>query len=87
MAVCEEHSSVMKCLGSLEEGQRDVKMMLRDIDNKLSNMQVIQQNGRVSAAIEKTKGSLIYWVIGIGGAALIVGLINIAIKEGPKYFR
>ena len=83
---CVEHSDVMRCLGRLEGGQDDMKNTLSEINTKLGGVQVGQNNARVSAAEEKVKSHLLYWVIGIAAGALIVALINFTfhIKES-KY--
>ena len=83
MAFCEEHSKVMMTLGSLERGQSDIKSSLDSIDAKLGKISERQVDVRVSAAEEKVKSKLLYWVIGIAAAALITGLINFTfhIKE------
>jgi len=84
MAFCEEHSEVMRCLGALEQGQKDVKGLLEHIDVKITTIQSSQINGKVSMAVEKTKSTLLYWVIGIATAGLILGLINLGLKEFGK---
>ncbi len=84
MPFCEEHSEVMRCLGALEQGQKDVKGLLEHIDVKITTLQVSQINGKVSAAVEKTKSTLLYWVIAIASSGLILGLVNLALKEFRK---
>jgi len=84
MALCEQHSDVMRCLGSLEQGQRDVKSLLEHIDVKISTIQVSQIDNKVSMAVEKTKSKLLYWVIAIAGSGFILGLINLALREFQK---
>ena len=84
MAFCEEHSEVMRCLGALEQGQKDVKGLLEHIDVKITTLQVSQTNGKVNMAVEKTKSTLLYWVIAIATSGLILGLINLMLKEFRK---
>ena len=81
MAFCEEHSEVMRCLGALEQGQKDVKCLLEGIDLKITTIQSSQTNGKVSMAVEKIKSNLLYWVIAIASSGFILGLINLALKE------
>jgi hypothetical protein len=83
-AYCEEHSEVMRCLGALEQGQKDVKGLLEHIDVKITTIQSSQVNGKVTAAVEKTKSNLLYWVIAIGTSGIILGLINLALREFHK---
>jgi len=83
MPFCEEHSEVMKCLGALEQGQSDMKITLASIDTKLTDFAAKQANSNISAAEERVKSRLLYWVIGIAVAALITGLVNFSfhVKE------
>jgi len=84
MAFCEEHSEVMRCLGALEQGQKDVKDALIKIDSKIDKLQGSQANGNISNAVEKTKSKLLYWVIGVAFTGLIIGIINLVLRE---YYR
>jgi hypothetical protein len=84
MAFCEEHSKVMKCLGALEQGQNDIKDILQRMELKFNNMQIFQTDSKVSAAVEKTKSNLLYWVIAIASSGVILGLINLAMREFSK---
>jgi hypothetical protein len=81
MSFCEEHSEVMRCLGALEQGQRDVKDLLTGIDAKIIVVQKLQSNGNTQIAVEKTKSGLLYWVIAIAAGGLILGLINFALRQ------
>ena len=84
MPICEEHSTVMKCLGALEQGQSDIKGTLTTMSESLTEIKVMQNNGVVKTAVEKTKSTILYWVIAIAVGGLIVGLINMLLRGFNK---
>jgi hypothetical protein len=84
MPICEEHSVVMKCLGALEQGQSDIKGTLTTMNNSLVEIKTLQNNGVVKVAVEKTKATILYWVIAITIGGLIVGLINTGLRAFTK---
>ena len=84
MPFCEEHSGVMKCLGALEQGQADIKASLGSMSETLVEIKTLQNNGVVKVAVEKTKSTILYWVIAIAMGGLIVGLINMLLRTFYK---
>jgi hypothetical protein len=81
MVFCPEHSEVMRCLGALEEGQKNIGETVVRIDFKIDKIQNLVANGTVVTAVEKTKSKILYWVIGAASTALIAGLLGLFLKK------
>lgn len=77
---CPEHSEVVGQLGSLRQGQSDIKELLVKVDTKIDCITEKQVAVRLTAATEKTKASILYWVIGIASGGLILAAINLLFK-------
>ena len=77
---CPEHSEVVSQLGSLRQGQNDIKELLVKVDTKIDCITEKQVTVRLNAAQERTKASILYWVLGIAASALILALLNLLLK-------
>lgn len=88
---CPEHSEVMRCLGSLETGQKNMAEQTQrieekidkghtDVLTKIDDMKRTEQKKTLADAIQGTKISLLFWVLAIGAIAIISGLANTVFK-------
>lgn len=77
---CPEHSNVMEKLGELKQGQEGLREICLEIRGKVECIGGKQTDVRIVAAQEKTKSSILYWVIGIASGGLILALINLIFK-------
>ena len=81
---CKEHSNVMLCLGRLEAGQEQNRKIMEKVDGNLDALISKLANGKVDAAVEKTKSNILYWVLAIAVSGVIIGLVN---RWFPVVFR
>ena len=73
---CEEHSEVMRCLGALEEGQKNMAGDVKEIKNAMVSFSDKFTNGRIVLARERVKSSILYWFFAVSGIAIISGIIT-----------
>jgi len=60
---CTQHSEVMRCLGALEENSEKNYRSLTSLHEKFDQLKTVIANGKLDNAVEKTKSSILYWVI------------------------
>jgi len=88
---CAEHSEVMRCLGSLETGQKNMAEQNQrieekidkghsDVLNKIDEMKRSEAKKSLADAIQGTKIGLLFWVLAIGSIAIITGFANTVFK-------
>ena len=78
---CGEHSEVMRCLGALEEGQRNQGELLRDMSGKIDLLVRRYSNGEVKRAVSDAKSGILYWALAVTGVAGISALTNYLVKR------
>ena len=77
---CRDHTWVVNTLGKLDKGQDYIKETLSGIRETLTGIAEKQTNGKVSAAVERTKSGLLYYVIGLVAIAFFSAISAIAVK-------
>jgi hypothetical protein len=88
---CPEHTEIVRCMGALENGQKNMAEQNQRIEdkidkshdkiiNKIDEMNRTEQKKTLADAVQGTKISLLFWVLAIGFVALISGVANTVFK-------
>ncbi len=85
---CQEHTEVMRCLGSLEAYQNEINKRTSRIENKLDLLSA-SLNGikdktmiaEVKKASVDAKSNILFWVIMIAGISVITQVVQYLFKR------
>ena len=88
---CPEHTEVVRCLGSLETGQKNMAEQTQRIELKIDSghakvmakideMKNSEQKKSLSDAIQGAKVKILFWVIAISFVALVSGMSTALFK-------